>query len=227
MSARADILSRLRAAPTAAAPTAEAVDAAIAAHYRTYRTVSPPARRELVEQFIARSSAWRAEVRRTTRAGWLAALRDVVAAKGIRRLLYAPGSAHGAALAADTTLAPHLLPFTQPLEECKETLFTEADAAITGTRGAIAATGSLIVWPDGNEPRLMSLLPPIHLALVDATRIVPTFFDAIASQGWKVGLPSNALLITGPSKTADIQQTLAYGAHGPKELLILLIEEDE
>jgi L-lactate dehydrogenase complex protein LldG len=41
-------------------------------------------------------------------------------------------------------------------------------------------------------------------------------------EGWSNGMPTNALLISGPSKTADIQQTLAYGAHGPRELVVLL-----
>ena len=81
----------------------------------------------------------------------------------------------------------------------------------------------MILWPDADEPRLMSLVPPIHIALVDADAILPTLYDAITAQGWSKGLPTNALLVTGPSKTADIQQTLAYGAHGPKELIVLLL----
>jgi L-lactate dehydrogenase complex protein LldG len=48
------------------------------------------------------------------------------------------------------------------------------------------------------------------------------FYSAITAEGWTQGLPTNALLISGPSKTADIQQTLAYGAHGPRELVLLL-----
>ena len=43
-------------------------------------------------------------------------------------------------------------------------------------------------------------------------------------QHWNAGMPSNALLISGPSKTADIEQTRAYGIHGPKELIVLLVE---
>jgi len=46
------------------------------------------------------------------------------------------------------------------------------------------------------------------------------------SENWAGGLPTNALLISGPSKTADIQQTLAYGAHGPKELIVLVINAE-
>ena len=44
------------------------------------------------------------------------------------------------------------------------------------------------------------------------------------AQNWAAGMPTNALLISGPSKTADIEQTLAYGVHGPKELIVLIIE---
>jgi L-lactate dehydrogenase complex protein LldG len=68
----------------------------------------------------------------------------------------------------------------------------------------------------------MSLVPHIHFVLLDAASIHSDLHSAITSEGWKDGLPTNALLIGGPSKTADIQQTLAYGAHGPKELIVLL-----
>ena len=49
--------------------------------------------------------------------------------------------------------------------------------------------------------------------------------EAMHTQRWSEGLPTNALLISGPSKTADIQQTLAYGAHGPKELIVLILQD--
>ena len=58
----------------------------------------------------------------------------------------------------------------------------------------------MIVWPDADEPRLMSLVPPIHIALVDADTVVPTLYDAITQQKWSAGLPTNALLITGPRR---------------------------
>ena len=68
----------------------------------------------------------------------------------------------------------------------------------------------------------MSLVPPVHIVLLDASKIYNTFFEAQQAEGWANGLPTNSLLISGPSKTADIQQTLAYGAHGPKELVVLI-----
>ena len=68
----------------------------------------------------------------------------------------------------------------------------------------------------------MSLVPSVHFVLLDVATIHSDFHSAITTEGWKDGLPTNALLVCGPSKTADIQQTLAYGAHGPRELVVLL-----
>ena len=98
------------------------------------------------------------------------------------------------------------------------------DAAVTATRGGIAETGTLILWPSAGEPRLMSLLPPVHVALVEAKQIYGTLTEAMTAQNWSAGMPTNALLISGPSKTADIEQTLAYGVHGPKDLLVIVLD---
>jgi L-lactate dehydrogenase complex protein LldG len=96
------------------------------------------------------------------------------------------------------------------------------DASLTLARSAIAETGSLVLWPNASEPRLMSLVPPLSFVLLDVTTIHANFHAALSAEGWANGMPTNALLICGPSKTADIQQTLAYGAHGPRELVVLL-----
>jgi L-lactate dehydrogenase complex protein LldG len=119
-----------------------------------------------------------------------------------------------------------LKPYDRPLGEWKKELFEDTDAGLTSTRGGIAETGTLIVWPDAREPRLMSLVPPIHFALLDADQLHDTLFDAMQAQRWSEGMPTNALLVSGPSKTADIQVTLAYGAHGPKELVVLLLDNE-
>ena len=71
----------------------------------------------------------------------------------------------------------------------------------------------------------MSLVPPVHIVLLDASKLYNTFFEAMTMEGWQQGLPTNALLISGPSKTADIEQVLAYGAHGPKDLIVLILED--
>jgi L-lactate dehydrogenase complex protein LldG len=68
----------------------------------------------------------------------------------------------------------------------------------------------------------MSLVPSVHFVLLDADKIYADLNAAMTAEAWSGALPTNALLICGPSKTADIQQTLAYGAHGPRELVVLL-----
>ena len=94
---------------------------------------------------------------------------------------------------------------------------------MSNSRCSIAATGSIVLWPDSDEPRSLSLVPPVHFVIVDAHKMYADFITLMAEQRWGGGLPTNVVLISGPSKTADIQQTLAYGAHGPKELIVLLI----
>ncbi|MFB1011556.1 MAG: LUD domain-containing protein, partial [Thiopseudomonas sp.] len=72
---------------------------------------------------------------------------------------------------------------------------------------------------------VMSLVPPVHFVLLDGNQLYRTLHQAMHQQGWAdTGMPTNALLISGPSKTADIEQTLAYGVHGPKELIVLVLE---
>jgi L-lactate dehydrogenase complex protein LldG len=61
--------------------------------------------------------------------------------------------------------------------------------------------------------------------LVDAADIRSTFHELLTERSWAAGMPTNALLISGPSKSADIEQTLAYGVHGPKELIVLVRRE--
>lgn len=114
--------------------------------------------------------------------------------------------------------------YDQPIESWKAELFHQVDASITGTLGAIAETGSLILWPGSREPRLMSLVPPLHIALLKADSIYETFAQVVSEQHWAEKMPTNALLISGPSKTADIEQTLAYGIHGPQQLIVLIID---
>ncbi|MEF8704318.1 MAG: lactate utilization protein [Candidatus Accumulibacter sp. UW26] len=219
MSARDNILQRLRAAPQATPPLAPDVKACQRANAGTFAST----RASRIELFCEKMAFWHGEVVRVTRDNWPQTLAELCATKGVRSLLH--GEAHAAALIA--TGMRGLKPYDRPIEDWKQELFEDTDASLTSTRGGIAETGTLIIWPDASEPRLMSLVPPIHFALLDAGELYDTLFAAIDEQGWSAGLPTNALLVSGPSKTADIQVTLAYGAHGPKELLVLLLVEEE
>ncbi|WP_434624695.1 LutC/YkgG family protein [Azospirillum sp. B2RO_4] len=118
---------------------------------------------------------------------------------------------------------PVLIPYDRPLEDLKPQLFESVEAGLTTTRGAIAETGSLILWPTAEEPRTLSLIPHIHVAILRTGALYDTFLQAMREQGWAQAMPTNALLVSGPSKTADIEQTLAYGVHGPKRLIVLVV----
>jgi len=167
------------------------------------------------------------EVRLCTASDWESTLRIVVKEKGIGQLLYGSKTVLAEQLLNMRQQTPDTMPelfeYEQPIEESKDLLF-EIDAAITTTRGGIAETGSLILWTTPNEPRLMSLIPPIHIAVLHADTIYNTFWEVVNTEQWNSGMPTNALLISGPSKTADIEQTLVYGVHGCKELVVLLIQ---
>jgi len=63
----------------------------------------------------------------------------------------------------------------------------------------------------------------VHFVIVDEDNMYADFATLMVEQQWHNKLPTNVVLISGPAKTADIQQTLAYGAHGPKELIVLLL----
>jgi L-lactate dehydrogenase complex protein LldG len=183
-------------------------------------------RQEKIERFTARMSEVRAEVHTTTQGTWAADLVNILQAKGVRNIVYSPDKPEGRQLTTAVTAANiDSVPYDQTIEAWKGELFQRMDAGFTGCRGAIAETGSLILWPDEAEPRLLSLVPPIHCVLLQADDIYSTFAEAIKAQDWtEEGMPTNALLISGPSKSADIAQVLAYGVHGPKSLLVMVVQ---
>ena len=216
MSARNNILGRLRATPIATAPTLPDVTDWYASHRRN----ETPSQRST--RLRTALEAVHAEVHDTCAADWPDLLLRIAAAKGLRKLLIGTDTAHSAALEARQPEQLQLLRYAQAIEAWRDTLFDEVDASLTRARSAIAETGSLVLWPSASEPRLMSLVPPVSFVLLDASTIHPDLHTAIKAEGWKDAMPTNALLVCGPSKTADIQQTLAYGAHGPRELVVLL-----
>jgi L-lactate dehydrogenase complex protein LldG len=181
---------------------------------------------ERLSRFRARMESVRGEVHETS-SDWPQHIFRLLCAKAGGNLLYGPGGLYGPELEHGWPEgdAPRLIPYVEPVEACRHVLFQAVDASLTSCRGAIAETGSLILWPTPEEPRLLSLVPPIHFVLLDPSQLYSTFHELLSEQAWAAGMPSNALLISGPSKSADIEQTLAYGVHGPKELVVLIRSE--
>lgn len=186
------------------------------------------------QRFIDGLSASHAEIISTDRDVLNNVIKNIVVSKQFSRIaLGTAGEFHSDIVKATQSLETQAIE-TQPLEtmtfdcdisDLKSALFNDVDAGITHCRAGIADTGTLVLWPDILEPRTLSLVPPCHIALIKRSTIVSNFAELMVTQAWQNNMPTNIVLVSGPSKTADIQQTLAYGAHGPSQLVVILIED--
>jgi L-lactate utilization protein LutC len=98
------------------------------------------------------------------------------------------------------------------------------DIGVSTAQAAIAETGTLVLESESERHRLVSLVPPVHIAILDAADICQTLGEALAAVGRGSELSPTITLITGPSRTADIELTLAIGVHGPQELYVIVNE---
>jgi L-lactate dehydrogenase complex protein LldG len=218
--ARERIFARLKAAdrrPLQDGPQAEAMPA------KTY------SRQEKIENLQRLMEAMRTEIHVTDAANWLDKLEEILRVRQVKTLLFAPASEIGASLQQHFQTPgdgrPELIAYDRETEHLKETVFN-VDAGITATYGAIAEIGALILWSSPEEPRQISLVPPIHVSVLKADNIYNTFLEVMQKENWAGNMPTNAFLVSGPSKTADIELTLAFGVHGPKELIVLIVDGD-
>ena len=91
---------------------------------------------------------------------------------------------------------------------------------------AVAETGTLMLPSAPGRPTTLNLLPDTAIVVLRASRVVGSYeeaWDLLRAAG---DMPRNVMLVTGPSRSADIEQTLELGAHGPRRLHVLLIEDD-
>ncbi|WP_309493428.1 LUD domain-containing protein [Candidatus Hecatella orcuttiae] len=107
--------------------------------------------------------------------------------------------------------------------------FFEAHVGISGANVVSADTGSLFILENEGNARLATGAPPKHIALVGMEKVVPTLQDAwkVAEVTWRYAgyaAPSYLNMITGPSKTGDIEKAITYGVHGPRELHVVFLD---
>jgi L-lactate dehydrogenase complex protein LldG len=97
--------------------------------------------------------------------------------------------------------------------------YFDADIGITGVDAVVAETGSIVLNTLPDQPRALSLLPPIHIAIAERSQLVADLFDLfpVASP------PACMTVITGPSKTGDIELKLVTGVHGPGEVHLIFV----
>ncbi len=107
--------------------------------------------------------------------------------------------------------------------------FFRADIGISGANVVAAETGTLFIIENEGNIRLATGAPPVHIALVGMEKLVPTISDAykVSEVTWRYAnytVPSYVSLVSGPSKTGDIEKVTTYGAHGPKEFHVIFLD---
>ncbi len=125
----------------------------------------------------------------------------------------------------------------EPLLEIRRGVPDEADmVSVTSAPVAVAETGTLVMFSGADHPSTLNFLPETHVVVLPASRIAKTYEDvwdlirARIADGHSGldGLPPRTVnFITGPSRSGDIEQTLLLGAHGPRRLHIILVDDDE
>jgi L-lactate dehydrogenase complex protein LldG len=168
---------------------------------------APKTEGDLAEAFAKRLSLWHADVR------MLDSMADVPAA--IADVL------RGKNMAPTVHLAPGLA-LDLPNIEVRRDPPGQNDAAVTRAPFAIAETGTL-AFPSGRDaPASWHFRPVLEITILRAADVVGELEDVMAKLGGV--LPSTLNLVSGPSRTGDIEQTMELGAHGPKSLAVLVVK---
>jgi len=102
-------------------------------------------------------------------------------------------------------------------------LCATADVGISSADFALADTGSLVMIASTAEARLISLLPPVHLAIIPRECLLSGLDELFTVRPLPADTTSSMVLITGPSRTADIEQILVRGVHGPGEIHVVIV----
>lgn len=204
MSARDDILSTIRAQRVNSAP-------------RPAPYHAPPLAEDAATIFSAQATRAAAEVRRLGNLREIpAAIADILRNCNMKAAIHLPANSPlDAMLAWDG--APGLERDHRPPGP--------DDAAVSLAPFGIAETGTLAFASRADAPASWHFRPGLEIAVVRTSTILPDFETVLARVKAQGGMPSTLNLVTGPSRTGDIEQTLELGAHGPKALVVLVVDE--
>lgn len=195
----------------------EGLPASYAARLDLYAHCLPdpgPDRAAWTQRFAAMSDNLKTRFIVTSKDGAIESLRTIAAEEGWK------------------SIAAHAHPLVDPVVAALDLprgALADVDAGLTACDALVAQTGSVLLTARSAGGRALSVLPPHHVVIATADQLVPdlpTAYDVLRkryaerSGGW----PSFTTLITGPSRTGDIERILVLGAHGPKRLTVLLLE---
>ena len=242
MTDRAAFLGRIRSEMTRARVS---VPGALAPRPSHPREIAEALRRELAERWRETLERFRVEFERVAgvyhRVASVDDVPGVIGAiaherDGRRAIAWHPaalGVDWGNALSAhglDTVAMPAAGVESPAERQALRDLIAAADIGVTGVDLAIAETGSLVLLAGSGRPRSTSLLPPYHVAVFDRDALVESLAQlGVFLEAWHDGPPEEwrggvINVITGPSRTADIELTLTRGVHGPKEVHAIFVE---
>ncbi len=197
MRARDEILTSIRSRTRAAAPKPE-----------PYRAPAVPS--DLVAAFVSKAEAVNTEIRILERADEIpTAIAEILRAHNLAARIHLPPNSDVTGLDAITIVRDPPGP---------------DDTAVTRVPLAIAETGTLVQPTRDASPASWHFRPGFEIAILKASDIVAHFEDALQKLKMQT-LPPTINLITGPSRTGDIEQTLELGAHGPKALAVLIVRD--
>lgn len=212
MSAREEILTRIRAA----LGTTHGQAPEVPRGYRNAGADADLSRSVVLEELVDRLVDYKAVVHRCSFADLSGTV--AVAAEGMASLVVPPGLARGwlTDLPASTTQLTDDVPLT--VEQ-----LDAADGVITGCAVAIARTGTLVLDAGpGQGRRALTLVPDWHLCVVTADQVVPSVPDGVARLNPRRPLT----FVSGPSATSDIELQRVEGVHGPRTLVVVLVEDE-
>lgn len=108
--------------------------------------------------------------------------------------------------------------------EALRELCSTADFGVTSADYALANTGTMVMIASASEQRLVSLLPPVHIAVIPVSRLLASLEELLETLPRPADVTSSMVFITGPSRTADIEQILVRGVHGPGTVHVVLVD---
>lgn len=176
-----------------------------------------------VETFAARASASGIVVHRCAAGEIASTVQGLLVSHGIARVVLDMMDPPGAAGIAQA-VARASAQLIHPREANNLDPQFDADAGITGVLAAIAETGTLVIASGASRSRGAFIIPPVHIAIVREDRIIPDMLDLWPLIGDRP--PTALTLVSGPSKTADIEGILVTGVHGPGAVHVVLMAAD-
>ncbi|MBI1375650.1 MAG: hypothetical protein GC159_23310 [Phycisphaera sp.] len=180
----------------------------------------------LVERFVTNAAAVGMIPQRVITANLAAAIVDVL--KKVEAKTVSIATEHlPDAEALCATIEHHGVEIVPWLGDREMKAMYNVDVGITDVDAAIAETGSIICNSGATRGRGLSLVPPYHIAVVHRSRIVADLLDYLRPRRGDAPaeLPSGQAIITGPSKTADIEGVLIQGVHGPADVYLLVVDD--